>query len=279
MIRLVVTDLDGTFLDHEKKISIQNLNAVQRLKEEGIKLCICTGRIYASAHLISQELKLTSPIVSCNGSFIKEPLQNTILYNKIINNSIALEILDAINDFDTVCHFYNEDTIFSNKLERNAKVVYDQFKGQFYPPIKVIVSDDLKLELKKSGGVNKFIIFEKDSSIRQAILNRLLKLRDIEITKSGIDNIEIMTEGVSKGLGVKFLREHFGLSKDEVMVLGDHYNDLTMFNEATYSVSMANGIDEIKKISYYITKPNTESGFAYAVEQLVLGKEEYSVYR
>lgn len=279
MIKLVVTDLDGTFLDHEKKISHKNANAVKKLRKEGITLCICTGRIYASAYLIAQELKLNSPIISCNGAFIKDPLQNLILYNNKMNNSILAEILDIMNDFDTVYHFYSEDTIFSNKLERNAKVTFDCFKDVFDPPIKVIVSNDLKFNLKNITGVNKFIIFEENAFIRQEMIDRLSQLRDIDITQSGEDNIEIMSKGTSKGFGVRFLKERFGLSKDEVMVLGDHYNDLSMFDEATYSVSMGNGIEEIKKLSYYTTKPNSESGFTHAVEKLIFGKEDKSVYR
>ena len=80
MIKLVVTDLDGTLLNQEKKITEENRSSITRLREQGISLCLCTGRIYGSAAMISEELGNDFPIISCNGALIKDPFFYIIEY-------------------------------------------------------------------------------------------------------------------------------------------------------------------------------------------------------
>lgn len=279
MIKLVVTDLDGTFLDDRKNISDQNKRAVQKLQENNIDFCICTGRLYSFAKLISKEVGNDFPIISCNGAFIKDPKTNENIFNSSIDPEISVEISKRLEKYDIVYHFYNEDTVFSNKMERNAKAFHDKFRNETKKPIQVVLSDNLKLQIPHAGFVNKFILFTPDSGVKRKIIQELSHVKDIDITQSGDDNIEIMAKGISKGFGIKKLREKMGLLKEEIMVLGDQYNDLSMFSEALYSVAMDNAAEELKKKAFFTTLSNTQSGFAYAVERLIFKKGDEIVYR
>lgn len=279
MIKLVVTDLDGTFLDEDKKISSQNKEAVERLKKNDVKFCICTGRIYASALMISEQVANFFPIISCNGAFIKDPSQNKVLQSFAIDTSIAIDIIKVLNDLDITYHFYNENTIFSNKMARNAKTFYEKFKDQSSKPINVIVAQDLHRHITSNTKINKFILFPGKHEVKQKVIDYLSSLKHIDITRSGEDNIEIMKQGVSKGTGVNFLKEKFGYSRDEIMVLGDQHNDLSMFLEADHSIAMGNAPTDVKEKAKFITKTNRESGFAAAVDHLIFGKGDKIVYR
>ena len=273
MIKLVVTDLDGTLLNQEKRVTEENRSSITRLREQGISLCLCTGRIYGSAAMISEELGNDFPIISCNGALIKDPLTNHSIYKYTMDNALAIEILDRLQRYDIVYHFYNENTVFSNKLAYAAKTYYDKFANSDMKRVDVVIQDDLRDRVDSANGINKFILFTEDPKIKEKITSDIIAIQGIDISQSSRYNIEISGRGISKGHGLKKLKEIYSLESDEIFVIGDEMNDLSMFGEATYSVAMGNGDARLKEKAFYVTKANDQSGFASAVNRIVFGEE------
>lgn len=271
MIKLVVSDMDGTFLDDKKSISEENKKAVGLLKEQDIHFCICTGRLYASAHLIAQELGNEFPIISCNGGFIKNPSTDRILYHKPLPTELARKIVETIMKYDVVFHFYDEDTVFSNKKEYTAKTYINRFGHLEEKPVKVVVSE--KISDYVHDKIYKVILFTNDSAVLQSIWDEIKSLTGVVITQSNHNNLEIVSDNVSKGNAVRMLADELGITSDEIFVIGDQMNDMSMFAAAKYSVAMGNGTDALKEKAYFVTKDNNQSGFAHAVNRLVFGKE------
>lgn len=273
MIKLVVSDLDGTLLNDKKEVSTENINTIIKLKDKGINFCICTGRIYKSAYLIAEELGLDFPIISCNGAYVKNPKTGEVIFNHTFEESLALKIINIFQKYDLAYHFYDEDTVYSNKYEKSAKTFGDKYKNLEIKPINVVVSDDLSPYVKKAKAVNKFIGFKNKNKDVDGCLSELRQIKEIDISQSGSDNIEIMGKNISKGSALKHIMLAYNLKKDEVMTLGDEMNDVTMFIEAKFSIAMGNAIDDLKDKTYYTTKSNNENGVAYAIEKFVINGE------
>lgn len=274
MIKLVISDMDGTFLDENGNISHENLLAIQKLKKHNIDFCICTGRMFGSALLISDSLDNSFPVISSNGAYVKNPRENVAIVNADLGQMLANKIISTLEKFEVAFHFYNHDTIYSNQMVRAAKKYHDEFLDLETKPIKVIVSGQLKNYTSSAGAINKFIIFEKDPFQKNIIINALSEIEGIDITASGVDNIEVMGKGVSKGSAVSKIKEIYNLSRNEVMVLGDQLNDMSMFKEVDFSVAVENAVKEVKDIAFYVTKSNLENGFAHAVDAIIFGEGE-----
>lgn len=274
MVKLVVSDLDGTLLDDKKEISPENKKAIRLLQDNGINFCICTGRIYMSAFLLGEELQNDFPIVCCNGALIKNPKTGEVLFSDGVDIERASKVADVFEKYGLTYHFYNEDTVFSNKMDRSAKYFYEKYKHTDIKPIRVVVESTIKERLKGQKTIYKFIAFSDRPEDKIQALNELVTIDGIDITQSAEDNIEVVKTGVSKGAAVRVLKERYGYSDKEMMVLGDQLNDLSMFRESYYSVAVENGDEELKKEAYYITKTNDQDGVAHAIERIVFAKGE-----
>lgn len=101
---------------------------------------------------------------------------------------------------------------------------------------------------------------------------------EFEIEKDGklyrCKNIDVMKKNSSKGNGIEILAKHLNIKKEEIVVMGDGGNDLSMFEVAGYKVAMANGSEILKSKADYVTATNDEDGVAKALEKIFLGTEE-----
>ena len=94
---------------------------------------------------------------------------------------------------------------------------------------------------------------------------------ELTVSSSGFNNIEITASGVDKGTGVTWLAQYVGIPMEQVMVMGDNLNDVSMFQQGCLNVAMGNATPELKELAHHVTCTNMEDGVAVAVERFVLG--------
>ena len=99
--------------------------------------------------------------------------------------------------------------------------------------------------------------------------NTISKIEGLAVSSSFVDNIEITDHSAQKGLILAKVSKEMGIKKDEVMVLGDSFNDYSMFTEFTETVAMENAVPEIKAIAKYITDTNDNCGVAKAIFKVI----------
>lgn len=275
MIKLVVSDLDGTLLDDLKNVSEKNKLAISKLEENNIKFCIATGRLDASARFIERKLESEYDIISCNGALIKESKSNKTLYRKPIDIKTAIDLTQILDKLDVKYHFYTENSVFSKTLSNSALCYHEQNLEEENQEgkIHIIISDDMIKSVHESSDILKFIVFLENDSKRVEVLETLKDIKKIEISQSTSNNIEIMSEGVSKGNAVKFISEIYKIDKSEVMVIGDQMNDLSMFDSADTKVAMGSGSEILQKVATLITKSNNEHGVAYAIDKVIFERK------
>ncbi|MGL5087035.1 MAG: Cof-type HAD-IIB family hydrolase [Clostridium sp.] len=270
--KLICIDMDGTLLDNNHEVSADNIKALKKASELGINIAITTGRIYASAKYYSNLIGINAHIITANGASIVDNINGDTVYTNTIPSDILSGVANIVAKYNLKINFTTSDTIFT---------AYEVPETHLYKIMNKSVSDDLKVKFitfdnihkgisKFDGNVLKCIIIE-DTDIES------LKLARAEITESfgdflhivssGPNNVEIMQKESSKGNAAKKLSEKFGLTKDEVMCIGDSENDLSMIQFAGLGVAMDNSMDILKSDANYITKSNNESGVAFAIEK------------
>ena len=270
--KLICIDMDGTLLNDKKTISERNLRAIRLASKNGVRIAVCTGRIFASAEFFSDLLGVKSPVIAANGAYIIEKDSDEVVYNVALGVEKCKKLLSVFKKYDIYPHFYTNDMIFTE----NSTYSTGFYAGvnKTLPKdkqIKVVLVKDWNEVFKKyETEIFKGIGVDKDiEKIRKAKIS-LRDMNDFEVVSSHFDNFEVTNKGVSKGNAVKILADYYGINREQVICIGDSENDLSMIKFAGLGVVMENGDEIVKEAAKYITDTNNNDGVAKAIEKFVL---------
>ena len=280
MIKLIASDMDGTLLNSKHKISKENLEAIKKAEGMGIKFAIATGRIYEDVKPLLEESDLKCQCIVLNGGqYIDE--EGNVLEGIYIEKEKASEIIDMIIKENIVAEIYTSEGLYTvnNKEEALTEVAY-RIKAydpetSFEEAIKLAESHPHFKNLKYiknideflngSIKIGKFVTFYNDEETTLNVKRKLECIGDLAISSTFTKNIEINNKNAQKGLILAKVVEKMGIRKEEVMVIGDSFNDYSMFTEFTESFAMGNAVKQIKEVAKYITDTNDNAGVAKAI--------------
>ncbi len=274
MYKLVAIDLDGTLLDMNKEISERNKKAIKLAMEKGVKIVVCSGRVFTGARLYAKQIGSADPIIACNGAIITESHNGNILYSDYMKLEVCLKINEICQKHGVYYHVYAGDTMLTEKLGYTSKKYFERNKT--LPPedrvdIEVVASMEAKLN-SIPGKVLKFVIVSDDLQLLRRVRQDMEQLSEVDVMSSNYDNFEVMNKGVSKGAALEKLTDIYGIPAQQMIAIGDNENDVSMFDYAGLSIAMENGEAIAKAASKYITASNDADGVAQAIEKFILAK-------
>ncbi len=268
-IRLVASDLDGTLLNNEGKISEVTRDSVWKLKGLGIRFAIMTARAHSSAERIADELDVTMPIISLDGGLIRLPHSNDNIFASYIKPAVVRKIIaEAEARFASVVLFA-DDKMVSHETETLVPSYIDSFE------LDRIELDDLSSAADRTiqiivGADSKYIV----SSIARRSLG-FFSGADVKIYRSShFDDrwyLEVKNKNHSKGTGLAHLEKYLHIKKSEVAVLGDFQNDIEAFARAGIGVAMKNAVWELKERADLVTDATNDQNGAAEFFQIILG--------
>jgi Cof subfamily protein (haloacid dehalogenase superfamily) len=272
---MIVVDMDGTLLKDNKEVSEVNKEAIKKARESGVRLVICTGRIFTSAKAYAKLLGAMSPIIASNGAYIREKDKEEVIFEKILDKDKLLKSIEMIKSYGLVPHIYTTNTIYTEKLIHSSKNYATWNEGlDEIDRVIIEIVDDLSEVI--NDGKRKFIkavVMSEDLEKLKELKNKIQNEVDVEIMSSTFNNFEITAKGTSKGNGVKILAEFYGIKKDEIICIGDNENDISMIKYAGLGVAMANSSEEVKKIAKYVTESNENDGVAKVIDKYILASK------
>ncbi|MDI6601601.1 MAG: Cof-type HAD-IIB family hydrolase [Thermoanaerobacteraceae bacterium] len=270
MYKLVAMDMDGTLLNSDKYISLENKRVLDEIRNSGIKISFCTGRLFTSARAYAKLLGGDVYIISCNGAYITDEHYNGIAVHPV-GIKESLEIVDICRKYDTYYYFFDRYKIYSEK-EIYGQSVYLKGNDLFSDEDKTgfVICSDLKGIINTNDTeILKYVILDEDMDKLKKVRNELKQL-NLEISSSLSNNIEITAAGVNKGAGLRELIDFLGIKKDEVIAIGDSENDIPMLKMAGIGVAMENARDDVKEVSDYITATEDNDGVAKALKYFIM---------
>ncbi|MEO8446484.1 MAG: Cof-type HAD-IIB family hydrolase [bacterium] len=256
-IKLIVSDIDGTIVNHENEVSEQTIGLVRKLKEKGILFSLASQRVHSSIVPIAKILKIDIPFISLNGTLIEDLDKKVLLNKSVIDKKYvdkALKLAERFYVKIALCYndqiVYTEDNSvirdFMTRLGTTYTLVdsYDNYK-------------DNVLEIIMSGNDRK-IIKHIQMKMRPPF-GLYLKVKYYRSQSfQGVYNIEMIRKGVNKKTGLRLLTKHLNIKKDEVMVFGDWYNDRDLFQFGGLNIALENAVDELKDMADYVTEQSNE---------------------
>ncbi|WP_300348326.1 Cof-type HAD-IIB family hydrolase [Clostridium sp.] len=275
--KLICIDMDGTLLNNKHEVSDRNKEAILKATEKGVKVAVTTGRLFTSAKFYAGLLGVKTPIISCNGAFIREKDEDRVIYESVLSDEQIERVYKIIKKYNIdIAYFNTADTVISEKIvpEEHGYKVMNKMVGNSNEQVLFSEGVDFKESFEKyKGQILKAICIENNKDNLDNLFKakeELKKYDDLEVVSSYINNFEVMNKGTSKGNGVKVLADILHIKREEVMCLGDSENDLSMIEFAGLGVAMGNAEDFLKEKADYITDTNENDGVAKAIEKFVL---------
>lgn len=284
MIRLIAIDMDGTILSPDHTISTKNKEAILEAQSNGIEVVIATGRSFSEAFDPISSEGLNVSYICLNGAEIRNSFGELISATHITKDDV--EKIIAILDKEKIDYQLFIDTIVYTKSIEGPIDAFIQLAkaANQVPPI-----DEIRKEVM--GRVAQGTLQEVDSfdDLIQQRGNEIYKVfgtsfhrqhldnaRDIlhtllglAVSSSGAGNLEITHANAQKGIAVEQYAKSKGISMENVMVIGDNYNDLSMMKRAGHSVAMGNAPEEIKAACTVVTTSNEHDGVGLAIEAIL----------
>lgn len=285
MIKVIASDMDGTLLGDDHRIAPETLKAVKEAVNAGIRFMICTGRNFPGAMQELEGTDLVCDYIVGSGAEVRDPEQNVVLtcpmsmelcrrvYRVIREYPVSMVICTNGYDYRIGTTDEAEESILLEAMLFHMNLSREEVKKT---PVYLrmiertkIIADLAELE-EKGVPVYKLFLFSEDRAMLEEIRKRLEPDREIAAASSFPTNLELTDVKAQKGPVLKAYIESLGYTMDEVMVLGDSLNDLSMISmDFGATVAMENGDQEVKRAAKYITKTNGEFGVAYAIRELI----------
>jgi len=268
-IRLIALDLDGTLLDSHKDITDRTLDALARAENKGIEIVLTTGRLLKSAEHVADSIGLKNYIIASNGGIIINRDKEIIYKNKMDRDAIR-EVMKLGRKHEMYYHFYSEDAFYARSYVQEVIRYYSTRDRK----IDVNVFDEDE-EILNNNDINifKFLFLAKDPVALNRLKSDLDNVKNVSISSSWMNNLEVMAKNTSKANGLKILCQELDIEAVNVMAIGDNENDMPMIEFAGIGVAMGNGIKPLKDIADYITTSNDDDGVARTIEKFILGDE------
>jgi len=264
--KMIVLDLDDTLLRADQTISNRNKEALMQAQQEGKKVVLASGRPTLGMVSYADELFLAdyeSYILSFNGGKII----NCHSKKDFFSQTLSVEAVQRLHDISTrenvYIHTYVGDEIITAE-ENPYTTIESELTGL---PITVVDSfmDGVTEPVVKVLMVGEPEHLKKVEKKLQAELGE-----EFSVMRSKPYFLEFTDKGITKGTSIEKLINEFGIKREEVIAVGDSYNDQEMIEFAGLGVAMGNAPDDIKKISDYITDTNENDGVAKVVEKFLL---------
>lgn len=265
--KILVLDLDGTLTNSKKEITPHTLDVLIRAQKSGLKIVLASGRPTYGIVPLANELQLDKfggYILSYNGGQIIDWRTKELMYENVLNPEVypylyqsakenGFEILSYKDEYivsENSDHPYIQHEAFLNKME---SVTVDSFLQAIdFPVPKCLVVGEPKP------------LAQLEIAMRQELEGKM------NVFRSEPFFLELVPNGIDKACSLSVLLSALQLKPEEMIAIGDGFNDVSMIKFAGLGVAMANAQDAVKKEADYITLSNDEDGVAAIVEKYIL---------
>lgn len=268
---IIATDLDGTVLDGEKKVTDRTLAALEAAAESGILVVPATGRILKGMPEEILKLGWIRYMILANGATVWDREAETCLYRAEISAETGLEVFRWLDGFPVIydCYQDNQGWMTASMWENAEAYAPSPFYLQHIRTLRKPVPD-LKEHVRRSGkSLQKIQAFcRTEETQRELIARTAERFPQLAVSTSVARNVEINDGRANKGAALAALAERLGFPMGKVAAFGDGTNDLSMIRAAGMGIAMGNAAEEVKAAADRVTAGNGEDGVGIAVETL-----------
>ena len=271
-IKLLVADIDGTLLNDNGELGQESKKLIKELMNEGVAFCLATGRLHSAVTELAKELSLNGFIISLDGAIIKEYKNDKTIFESFLKTRHVKKAISISNDLlinIVLCHassiYYTEYNSVIPSLLSKYGALYkqvDTYEKYLSRTLEIVCSSDVKQSIKE---------MEKSFNFPFSIGSSTSYFRSKK--NENIFYLEIRKAGCSKGKALDKLLRHILVKPEQTAVIGDWYNDITMFETKALKVAVANAVPELLNVADIVTREsNNKDGAAEFFEMVLKSK-------
>lgn len=264
--KIIVLDLDGTLTNNKKEITPHTLDVLTRAQEKGIKIVLASGRPTYGIAPLAEKLQLSKYegyILAYNGGEIIDWKTGELMYKNLLDQDVLPYLYKCANDNNFAIVTYDGEYVLTE-----------------HPDDEYVLKEAL-LNVMKIKKVDNFLEAVKHPIAKCLIVGEPTRLAELEkemyehlkdrmgVFRSEPYFLELVPKGIDKAQSLAVLLKELGMSKDEMIAIGDGFNDLSMIKYAGMGVAMGNAQQVVKDNADFITLTNEEDGAAYAIEKFM----------
>lgn len=258
-IQLVVFDLDGTLIDDEGNLHPETADLIKRLRNLGVKFSIATGRLHSAVLNFAKILEIDAPLITLDGTLIKNPVTNEVIFQSTIPEKITLKAISLADKYFlkiALCHgdaiyYTEENSLVPNLLEKfGAKYerIYS-YNNYTKDTLEIVMTSDYSNMLRHAS--NR-LSFPYTFGVRTSFYKSQ--------SHGGIYYLEVRKMGSNKGRALLRLCKYLRIKIKNAAVLGDWYNDKSLFETDSLKIAISNAVPELKRLSDMVTKLSNNEG-------------------
>ncbi|WKZ68631.1 MAG: Cof-type HAD-IIB family hydrolase [Melioribacteraceae bacterium] len=272
-LKLIVFDVDGTLVNERDEIGQETIKYVKLLREMGVRFSFASGRQHSALLHHAETLNIISPLISLDGTLIKSHPEGKIVSESTIPDKYvrkAIQMADKYLLRIALCH---DEAIYYDEQNSGVQSLLDKYGAKYkevesydqYIPdtLEIVITGDSKEAVKY---VNKKFQFPYSFGLVTSFYKSQ--------SHGGIYYLEIRKSGGSKGKGLKKLNNYLKIGIKETAVIGDWFNDRSLFETGALKIAMGNAVPEIKRLADHIlTRSFHDDGTAEFLEMVVRAKK------
>jgi Cof subfamily protein (haloacid dehalogenase superfamily) len=261
--RLLVADLDGTLRSRTLGVTDGVREAVARAQARGVRVCVATGRMWPSAAPWVTRIGADSPAILYNGGQVRDFAAGRVLWERRLPRDVAREALALVRrEAGARIHLYADDRVYVERPDplTEAYAADDGVKVDLVPALESLLDRD---------PYKMLLIGPPDSMAALGVAVRAA-LPGVHAVQSEPQYLEILPAGVSKGAALDVLLETVGIPREEVVAVGDNWNDLEMIEAAGLGVAMGHAPAGVRARAGHVCGTSEDEGVRQVIERFFL---------
>lgn len=272
MYKIIFSDIDGTLRNSKREITVRTKDDINKLKDRGIEVILCSGRPRCEVERISRECGASKYIISSNGAEVYDIIERKVEYKNIMNINSIKNIYDIAERSNCIFVMNTGNIRLVNKLKYNDGT-------------EIIPSTGI-INAAYDNNIMQCIIIDKIFDKMKKVRDELKQMQDVKIINESkcfenkdilpTDSIycDIVDKDTSKGNAIITVCNLLNIKKEETIGIGDSYNDLELFNNVGYSVAMKNAVRGLKGQVDEVTEyDNDTDGAAEFFEKILKNQD------
>lgn len=268
--QLLCVDLDGTLLDDKKQLPMENSVAIRQAWEQGMEICIASGRGAESAGEYLEKMGITGSVTALNGGQVV--CHGKEIYRTEMTWEVIEPVLCLAKEMNLLCYFNDgKKTLVINEDEASVR---SRLRGnpRLLKTYQTETAESLGEKIRSGRQlISKISIREDDLKRLEEVRRKIIGRVKAEAAKSDINYLDIFPLGQSKWTGIEKLLEYLNISAESCVCFGDNENDREMLERAGLGIAMGNAGLDLKTRADFVTRGNEEQGVAYGIHTWVLG--------
>lgn len=271
MLKLVFTDLDGTFVDSSKRVPERNRRVLGLAAEKGVQFVPCTGRNASGLPVELAQSEAVRYAVCGNGTSIVDLRANRVLRSITMGRDQVERLYELLADLPVTFDVFIGNKVYTHRSR--LPFIHEAAGGndtmeRFFLGLRTIYDCPLE-EILDKGPVTKVTFLHPGNIHRDDVRAAIDSVGGLEWTYSLPNNTEVARAGANKGPALRWLCDYLGVDLADVVAFGDGDNDILMIEAAGDGVAMANAIPEALAAADHVTGSCDEAGVAAYLEPIL----------